>query len=160
MKPGTRTFILFMFPILAVFICAAVAFSLPPVRPYAPERPQFLDYIERLGVTSLGVTDSGASDKIRNVFTHVDEKAKDPGTVQADPPAAAKQAPPVKEAAYRPVWVSMIVDDGANSFSVINGQKMRIGERAENFTLTAIRKGSVTLRHTDGIEETIHVKAF
>jgi len=63
-------------------------------------------------------------------------------------------------ASYEPVWVSMIVEDGKDSFSVINGRTMRIGDRGDGITLTAIRKGSVIIRRTNGTEEIIHVKAF
>jgi hypothetical protein len=158
MNSGLRTVMLFVFPVIAVFACAALSFSVPAPRPYLQARPQFLDIIDRLGVSTENPGSSLASERIRNVFTHDEPEKKDAAPV--DPPAAKPALPVEKHADHAPVWVSMIMDGGENSFSVINGQKMRIGDRADSFTLKAIRKGSVTIRHSDGIEETIHVKAF
>lgn len=167
MKPGARIALLFIFPVIAVAVCAAVMFSAPVKKPYTPERPQFLDYVERLGVTDASQRASMASEPIRNVFAYDDSGEEDQAEPEAaapataEPPADREDQPEDSLASYEPVWVSMIVDGGgSSSFSVINGRKMRIGDRAGAFTLTAIRKGSVTIRHTDGTEEIIHVKAF
>jgi hypothetical protein len=164
MKPEMKIVALFVFPILAVFACAAVSFSLPVKRPYTPERPEFLGYIDRLGVSAEATGQSSVFDRIRNVFTYdVPEKKDAPDQAPAAPPAALNDDAAEnqdKTPSHVPVWVSMVVEGGDNSFSVINGQKMRIGERGDSFTLTSIHKGSVTIRHTDGTEEIIHVKAF
>jgi hypothetical protein len=165
MKPGSRTLILFAFPVVAVIAMAAVSFSIHAPKPFAQPRPQFLDYIERLGVSTEKPHESVASERIRNVFSFDPPEKKDDAAAMAQPtpmpaPVDPQATPDPKPAEHDPVWVSMIVDDGSDSFTVINGQKMRIGERSGSFTLTAVRKGSVTIRHNDGIEETIHVKAF
>jgi hypothetical protein len=168
MKPEVRIAALFIFPVIAVAVCAAMTFTLPAKRAYAPERPQFLDYIERLGVADASPRAGLAAEPIRNVFSYEEPKEGDqqasaqpaPAPAQPEPQASSEEEHGDSLGSYEPVWVSMIVEDGRESFSVINGRTMRIGDRGDSFTLTAIRKGSVIIRRTDGTEEIIHVKAF
>jgi hypothetical protein len=54
----------------------------------------------------------------------------------------------------------MIVDAGSDSFCIVNGKKMRIGENAGDFRVIAIGKDQVTITHHNGTRETHHVKAF
>jgi len=58
------------------------------------------------------------------------------------------------------VRVSMIVQNGPNAYSIINGKKMKPGDSADFFTLVSIDKSSVTISYNNGAEETVHVKTY
>jgi hypothetical protein len=157
MNSGIRIIALFVFPIVSILACAALTLSLPELKPFVPERPQFLGVIDGLGVSSGSSQGSLASERIRNVFAH--EDITDEEAAAEDP--AAVPAPSIERTVSRdPVSVTMVVDGPQGGFAVVNGKKMHVGERSGGFALTAIGKDSVTLRYTDGIEETIHVKAY
>ncbi|HNY64362.1 MAG TPA: hypothetical protein PKM41_02920 [Deltaproteobacteria bacterium] len=157
MNPGFRIVVLFVFPIVALMACATITFSLPEPKPYVPERPQFLNAIDGLDVSSGGPGDSISTGHIRNVFVCDGVEAE---TVPEEP-APAEPAPQAGKPVSRdPVSVTMVVDGPNGGFGVVNGKKMHVGERSGEFTLTAIRNNSITIRYTDGIEETIHVKAY
>lgn len=152
MKLDPKIMALLATPFIALLACVIMSFVLPDPKPFAPARPDFLNYIDQLSVSSENYQKSTFAEGIRNVFSH--EKPVD------DVPAEVIGDTIVQPIEHPPVSVSMLVAGSVNSFSVINGKKMRVGERSGSFTLTAIRKNSVTVRHLDGIEETIHVKAY
>lgn len=152
MKLDPKIIALFTFPIAAVFACGIMSFIVPEPKPFVLARPEFLKYIDQLGVSSGNTQETVFPESVRNVFSHetpIDEDpVEDTGYVIEE------------SVAHPPVSVSMIVAGNAKSFSVINGKKMKAGESSGLFTLTAIQNNSVTIRYLDGIEETIHVKAY
>ncbi len=150
MKIDGRLLVLFTFLPVAIIGCILVTFLSAEPRPYIPERPQFLTFIDQLGVSQKDIFTGAATEDIRNVFIHeapVHEKA----VITAERPQAY---------AHDPVAVNMVVDNGSKSFVMINGRKMHPGESTESFTLRAIHKNLIVIRYHDGIEETVHVKAY
>lgn len=156
MKPDAKILILFAFPVLAALACAAMTFVLPEAKPYVPNRPVFLNYLDQLGVSSESSKQISFSESIRNVFSYEDQSEEPVEEIPIEDTDYVVEAP----AANTPVTISMLVESGSKSFSVINGKKMRVGDSTASFALTAIRNNSVTIRHSDGTLETIHVKAY
>ncbi len=152
MKLDPKIAALFAAPFLALSACVIMAFALPEPKPFALSRPEFLGYIDQLGISSENDGRAAFSGSIRNVFSGEESAEEEPLENTADIIAQPAARPPVS--------VSMLVESGAKSFGIVNGKKMRVGESSGSFTLTAIRKNSVTVRYLDGIEETINVKAY
>lgn len=148
MKIDGRLLVLFTFLPIAIVGCFLVTFLSTEPKPFVPERPQFLSFIDQMGVSRENIHTGSATETIRNVFIHEDPVHEE-AIVTVERPTT-----------HVPVSVSMVVDNGSKSFVMINGRKMYPGEKTVSFTLKAIHKNLIVIRYHDGIEETVHVKAY
>ncbi|MRR14204.1 hypothetical protein EG833_01990 [archaeon] len=151
MKIDGRLVLLFTFPLIAVMGCTLITLFSPDPKPFVPGRPQFLSIIDQLGVTRENIHSGAATENIRNVFVHVEPVHEEAEIITERPTA---------HYSHDPVSVSMVVDNGSKSYGMINGKKMYPGESTESFILKAIHKNLIVIRYHDGIEETVHVKAY
>lgn len=156
MKPDARIFILFSFPFIAIISIAIINATFPEQRSYVQDRPQFLNAVDQLSISSGEAGQAFSPDEIRDVFSFHGPSEARPEKVLVEDVDDLIEAP----VTHTPVTVSMILNNGSESFSVIDGQKMRVGEGNSAFTLKSIRDNFVTVRYSDGIEETINVKAY
>ncbi len=145
MKIDAGVLALFASPLIALLTCIIMLLFLSGHTPYVPDRPEFLTYIDRLGFSSQESTPPDAAGSIKNVFSAYSPDEED-----------VSQGPDT----LPPVFVSMIVENGTKSFCVIDGRKIQVGDETGAFTLKAIEKDAVTIRYTNGVEETIHVKVY
>lgn len=136
---------LFASPLIAALTGILMLLLISGHAPYVPDRPEFLSYIDRLGFSSQESTPPDEAGSIKNVFSACSPDEEDGSQNQEN---------------LAPAFVSMIVENSAKSFCVIDGRKMRVGDETGAFTLKAIEKGAVTIRYRSGVEETVHVKVY
>ena len=154
MKIDRRIVILFLPPLVACLICALAAVIIPRPVPRAPSRPDFLNTIDHLSMVTTQPPRHTPLTLVRDVFRH---EWKVPEDAMATPePAVAVTPQPMME----PVRVSMIVQDGEQSFCIVDGRKMRIGDTTERFRVLSIARDRVTIQYNDGTRETYHVKPY
>ena len=156
MKMDGRLLVLFTFLPIAVIGCTLVTFLTAEPKPFVPERPQFLSFIDQMGVSQENIRTGDTAENIRNVFPHAETVHG--GPVHEVPITTTER--PAAHNTHDPVSVSMVVDNGSKSFVMINGRKMYPGESSGSFTLKAIHKNLIVIRYNDGVEETVHVKAY
>jgi hypothetical protein len=144
---------LFIPPIIAIVLCTISSLVLPDSRNFSPEQPEFLAYVDQLSVfTVKGEKDIPAS-HIRDVFRH-----EWTGLLpNLDGYTAIMNTGGVNPA---PISVTMIVGSGRAGYCIINGRKMRIGDKTDSFKLTSIKSHSVTVKYKNGTRETYHVKIY
>jgi hypothetical protein len=135
MKIDKKLLVLICVPFIAVLLCILAYMIIPDEKNYTPDRPEFLTYVDQLGLYSQNFIEKNSYDLIKDVF-HRD-------TVDQDP-----------------IKVSMIVKNNAVEYGIINGNKMRIGDKTDCFTLLEINKDSVTVAYHNGAKETVHVKIY
>lgn len=143
--------LLFTPPVLAAVACLAFSLALPDDVTYRPAQPEFLTSIDRLSLFTMADDRDDPAGNMRDVFRHEWMVApKDPSPPAE--PEGKRDTPPVK--------VTMIVDSGDESFCIVNGRKMRTGDRADGFSVTSIGKDHVIITHKNGTRENHHVKAY
>ena len=141
MKFDKTLAIIFIPPLAAVILCVISPYLIREHKNYTPEQPEFLTYVDKLGVFTLsGDPDTSAKD-IRDVFRH------EWILPAVDPPAD-------------PVNLTMIVEAGADSYCIINGRQMHLGDRTGNFRITSIGSNQVCITYNNGTREIHHVKAY
>ncbi len=69
MKLDPKIIALFTFPIAAVFACGIMSFIVPEPKPFVLARPEFLKYIDQLGVSSGNTQETVFPESVRNVFS-------------------------------------------------------------------------------------------
>jgi hypothetical protein len=148
-----RVVSLFIPPIIAIVLCTISSLVLPDCRNFSPEQPEFLAYVDQLSVFTIkGEKDIPAS-HIRDVFRH-----EWTGLLpNLEGYAAIRNTGGVNPA---PILVTMIVGSGKAGYCIINGRKMRIGDKTDSFRLTSIKSHSVTVKHKNGTRETYNVKIY
>jgi hypothetical protein len=148
-----RVVSLFIPPIIAIVLCTISSLVLPDSRNFSPEQPEFLAYVDQLSVFTIkGEKDIPAS-HIRDVFRH-----EWTGFLpNLDGFAAIRNTGGVNPASMS---VTMIVGSGKDGYCIINGRKMRIGDKTDSFRLTSIKSHSVTVKYKNGTRETYNVKIY
>ena len=148
-----RVVSLFIPPIIAIVLCTISSLVLPDSRNFSPEQPEFLAYVDQLSVFTIkGEKDIPAS-HIRDVFRH-----EWTGLLpNLEGYAAIRNTGGVNPA---PILVTMIVGSGKAGYCIINGRKMRIGDKTDSFRLTSIKSHSVTVKYKNGTRETYNVKIY
>jgi len=148
-----RVVSLFIPPIIAIVLCTISSLVLPDCRNFSPEQPEFLAYVDQLSVFTIkGEKDIPAS-HIRDVFRH-----EWTGLLpNLEGYAAIRNTGGVNPA---PILVTMIVGSGRAGYCIINGRKMRIGDKTDSFRLTSIKSHSVTVKYKNGTRETYNVKIY
>jgi len=148
-----RVVSLFIPPIIAIVLCTISSLVLPDCRNFSPEQPEFLAYVDQLSVFTIkGEKDIPAS-HIRDVFRH-----EWTGLLpNLEGYAAIRNTGGVNPA---PILVTMIVGSGKAGYCIINGRKMRIGDKTDSFRLTSIKSHSVTVKYKNGTRETYNVKIY
>lgn len=145
---------LFVSPIIAVAVCTISSLVLPGTRDFHSEQPEFLAYVDQLSLFTIRDENDPVVNEARDVFRH-----------EWTEPALKK---PLTETVVHntggvlpePVSVSMIVGAGREAYCVINGRKMKPGDKTEKFKLSSIRSNSVSITYTNGTRETLNVKAY
>lgn len=135
MNIDKRILFLACVPFIAIILCVAVYLAKPTETNFIPDRPEFLTYVDQLNLYSQHLQEPATYDHIRDVFHH--NGLED-----------------------NPIIVSMIVKNGSGSYSIINGDKMGIGDRTTSFRLVSIDKSSITVAYNNGAEETVHVNTY
>jgi len=135
MEIDKKVIFLLGMPLVAAFTCFMVYMALPTQTNFSPDRPEFLTYVDQLNLYSQNLQEPAAYDRIRDVF-HRNGREDNP------------------------IIVSMIVKNGPGSYSIINGGKMRIGDRTDTFRLVSINKNSITVAYHNGAEETVYVNVY
>lgn len=135
MRIDRKIIFLLSVPPVCLLLCFIIFMVIPEQKNVAPDRPEFLNYVDQLSTYSQSIGEEKIPYRLRDVFYH-DTIGK------------------------APVIVSMIVRNGSGVYSIINGKKMEPGDRADFFTLVSIDKASVTIAYNNGAEETVHVKTY
>jgi hypothetical protein len=144
---------LFIPPIIAIVLCTISSLVLPDSRNFSPEQPEFLAYVDQLSVFTIKGEKEIPVNQIRDVFRH-----EWTGVLpNLDGCAAIRNTGGVNPA---PVSVTMIVGSGRAGYCIINGRKMRIGDKTGSFRLTSIKSHSVTVKYKNGTRETYNVKIY
>ncbi len=121
------------------------------VRPYRPTQPEFLSSIDQLSLFTMEDHQDNPAGGTRDVFRH--EWILDSGDLSPFPdPENTPVSPPVQ--------VTMIVDSGSGAYCIINGKKMRPGDKTDSFRVTSIGKDHVILTYNNGTRENHNVKAY
>ena len=135
MEIDKKVLFLLGMPLVAVLMCFMIYMAIPAQTDFIPDRPEFLTYVDQLNLYSQNLQEPAAYDRIRDVF-HRNGREDNP------------------------IIVSMIVKNGPGSYSIINGGKMRIGDRTDTFRLVSINKNSITVAYHNGAEETVYVNVY
>jgi hypothetical protein len=154
-KIDNRIIYLVISPLIAVILCAVSPYVLPKNTSFTPEQPEFLTYVDKLSVFTIKGEQDPPANNIKDVFRH-----EWTGLIpNLDALTAIRNTGGVKPAPPS-VSVSMIVDEGKNSYCIINGRKMHRRDKADNFRITSIGKDFVTIIYKNGTRETHHVKVY
>ena len=140
---------LFMLPVMTLILCMAFPYVFRENKTISLEQPEFLTYVDKLSIFTLKDDSDLAAKDIRDVFRHE----------WTLPLADLFGNLPVK-AVVEPVRVSMIVEAGGESYCIINGKKMRPGDRTQSFQITSIGPDKVITTYKNGTRETHHVKVY
>lgn len=151
MKVDRTIVMLFIPPVAGLVICLLAATVLPSSRPYTPEHPEFLTTIDQLSLFTLKGSADPEVKGIRDVFRHEWTMPVLPGIHGITSPADAVPAS---------IQVSMIVEAGEYSYCIVNGKKMRLGDRTDRFRVTSIGDSQVVITLKNGTREILHVKAY
>jgi hypothetical protein len=149
MKLDKNLIRLFMLPLIALILCIAFPYVSRENKNITIEQPEFLTYIDKLSILTLKDESDLAAKDILDVFRHE-------WTMPMD---ALYGNPPVKALA-EPVKVSMIVEAGGESYCIINGKKMRLGDKTDCFQISSIGPDQVITTYKNGTRETLHVKVY
>ena len=149
MKLDKNLILIFMLPLIALILCIAVPYVFRENKNITLEQPEFLTYVDKLSIFTLKDDSDLAAKDIRDVFRHE-------WTMPLD---ALYGNPPVKAEA-EPVRVSMIVEAGSQSYCIINGKKMRLGDKTQSFQISSIGPEQVITTNKNGTRETLHVKVY
>ena len=149
MKLDKNLIWIFMLPLMALILCIASPYVFRENKNISLDQPEFLTYVDKLSIFTLKDDSDLAANDIRDVFRHE-------WTLPLD---ALYGNPPVKAEA-EPVKVSMIVEAGGESYCIINGKKMRLGDKTESFRITSIGPDQVITTSKNGARETHHVKVY
>ena len=148
-----RVVSLFIPPIIAIVLCTISSLVLPDSRNFSPEQPEFLAYVDQLSVFTIKGEKDIPARHIRDVFRH-----EWTGLLpNLEGYAAIRNTGGVNPA---PISVTMIVGSGRAGYCIINGRKMRIGDKTDSFRLTSIKSHSVTVKYKNGTRETYNVKIY
>ena len=149
MKLDKTLISLFILPLIALTLCSASPYVFRESKNISLEQPEFLTHVDKLSILTLKADSDLAAKDIRDVFRHE----------WTMPLAALYGNPPVKAEA-EPVKVSMIVEAGSQSYCVVNGKKMRLGDKTQSFQITSIGPDQVITTNKNGTRETLHVKVY
>ena len=145
MKFDKTLVMIFILPLAAVILCLIFPYFIREHKNYTPEQPEFLTYVDKLGVFTLkGDPDTSPKD-IRDVFRHE-------WILPMTDPGAQPAADPVN--------LTMIVDAGVDSYCIINGREMHLGDKTDNFRITSIGSNQVCITYHNGTREIHHVKVY
>ena len=122
-------------PVVAGLMCFMVYMVIPTQTDFTPDKPEFLTYVDQLNLYSQNLQGSDTHVPIRDVFHRNGRKDN-------------------------PIIVSMIIKNGSGSYCIVNGEKMRIGDKTNAFQLVSINKNSITVAYNNGAEETVHVNIY
>ncbi|HOS96407.1 MAG TPA: hypothetical protein PLR71_13330 [Deltaproteobacteria bacterium] len=150
MKVDTKLIILVLIPVAGIFLCMASSLLVRGPVPYSPSQPEFLGVVDQLSLFTLTGDEGTGAANMRDVFRHEWTATSLPAIPDTEHTAQVRPAP----------RVTMVVDAGRDSFCIVNGKKMRVGESAGDFRVVAIGKDQVTITYHNGTRETHHVKAF
>ncbi len=150
MKVDTKLIILVLIPVAGVILCMGSSLLVRGPAPYSPSQPEFLGVIDQLSLFTLTGEEGTGAATMKDVFRHEWTASSLPDFADTENTVQVRPA----------VRVTMIVDAGKDSFCIVNGKKMRIGESAGDFRVIAIEKDQVTITYHNGTRETHHVKAF
>lgn len=154
MKFDRRIVILCLPPLAACLICLLATVLMPKPVMRAPARPDFLNTIDHLSMVTTQAPPETSSLLTKDVFRRewkgAEEDLAAPEPVKDETPQAMTE----------PVHVSMIVEEGKQSFCIIDGRKMRTGDANERFRVLSIGQDRVTLQYNNGTRETYHVKPY
>ena len=101
---------------------------------------------------------SGSTDRAQAISAErqILERAQSSLAVQKSAADSATASSPSDESSQK--WVvSGIVEGSGEPYALINGAVVGIGDRIGNATLLSISKGTVRLRHDNGLEQTLRV---
>jgi hypothetical protein len=140
---------IFMLPVMAIILCIASPYVFRENKNISLEQPEFLTYVDKLSIFTLKADSDPVTDDIHDVFRHE----------WTLPMAALYGNPPVKSEA-EPAKVSMIVEAGGQSYCIINGKKMHLGDKTESIQITSIGPDQVITTYKNGTRETLHVKVY
>jgi hypothetical protein len=149
MKLDKNLILIFILPVMAFILCIAYPYVFRENKNISLEQPEFLTYVDKLSIFTLKADPDLAANDIHDVFRH--EWALPLDALYGNPPVKAKA---------EPVKVSMIVEAGAQSYCIINGKKMRLGDTTGGFQITSIGPDQVITTNKNGTRETHHVKVF
>jgi hypothetical protein len=149
MKLDKNLLLIFMLPVMAIILCIASPYVFRENKNISLDQPEFLAYVDKLSIFTLKADSDLADNDIRDVFRHE----------WALPLASLLGDQGVKTIAD-PVRVSMIVEAGSQSYCIINGKKMRLGEKTEGLQITSIGPDQVITTNKNGTRETHHVKVY
>jgi hypothetical protein len=138
-----------MLPLITLILCIAAPLVFRENKNITLEQPEFLTYVDKLSIFTLKDDSDLAAKDIHDVFRHE----------WTLPVAALYGTTPVKAEA-EPAKVSMIVEAGSQSYCVINGKKMRLGDKTQSFQITSIGPDQVIATYKNGTRETFHVKVY
>jgi hypothetical protein len=149
MKLDKNLLWIFMLPVLTVILCISYPHVFRQNKTISLEQPEFLTYVDKLSIFTLKADSDFAANDIKDVFRHE----------WTLPLNSLYETPPVTAVAD-PVKVSMIVEAGRQSYCIINGKKMRLGDTTESFRITSIGPDQVITTYKNGTRETHHVKVY
>jgi hypothetical protein len=149
MKLDKNLIWLFMPPVMALILCITFPYIFRENNRVSMEQPEFLTYVDKLSIFTLKDSAGLAYEDIRDVFRHE-------WTLPLD---YLGGNPSVKALAV-PVKVSMIVEAGSQSYCIIDGKKMRLGDKTGGFQITSIGPDQVVTTNKNGTRETHHVKVY
>jgi len=153
-KVDRKVVALFVSPIIAVAVCTISSLVLPGTRNFHSEQPEFLAYVDQLSLFTIKDENGPVMDEVRDVFRHE--------WIEPVLPAPMNETVVHNTGGVlpEPVTVSMIVGADRDAYCVINGRKMRPGDKTEKFKLSSIGSNSVSITRTNGTRETLNVKAY
>jgi hypothetical protein len=149
MKLDKNIIWIFMLPVMALTLCIASPYVFRENKNTTLEQPEFLAYVDKLSIFTLKDDPDLAAKDIHDVFRH-----------EWTMPLAALYENPGIKAQAEPVRVSMIVEAGGESYCIINGKKMRLGDKTDRFQITSIGPDQVITTYKNGTRETHHVKVY
>lgn len=144
MKVDKTLAYIFIPPLMAFTLCVISSYLIHENKNYSPPQPEFLTYVDQLGVFTLKGDDDPSSRDIKDVFRHE-------WTLPTTNPMINQGTP---------IHVSMIVEGSANSYCIINGQKMYTGDKTNLFKVTSIGSDQVIITYQNGTREIHHVKVY
>jgi hypothetical protein len=145
--------LLFIPPIIAIVLCTISSLVLPDSRNFSLDQPEYLAYVDQLSIFTINEQKDNPLDKIKDVFRH-----EWTGHMQGLDGYAGIQNTTGEKPAQPSV--TMIVGSGRAGYCIINGKKMRIGDKTDSFKLTSIKSHSVTVSYKNGTRETYNVKLY
>jgi hypothetical protein len=149
MKLNKNLILIFMLPVMALILCIASPYVFRENKNISIEQPEFLTYVDQLSIFTMKDDSHLETKDILDVFRHE----------WTLPMAALYGNQPVKTEA-EPIKVSMLVEAGSQSYCIINGKKMRLGDKTQGFQITSIGPDQVITQNKNGTRETHHVKVY